>query len=314
MAHLVETMAYAGELPWHGLGVKVLPDLTPEQILKEAGLDWEVEMIPAFADIRGKKVAVGKSALVRSSDDRVLTVVSDDWHPVQNQEAFAFFEQFVAAGDMEMHTAGSLADGELVWALAKNKESFSLFGGRDQVDNYTLFTNPHRYGKSIDVRQTAIRVVCNNTLTMALANEEATKVLWSHRRQFDADKVKELMGVSRHQLDTYKEAANFLSSKRAKEENIVEYFKRLWPMNSTKEAPRKDMSKLASYAIDVLETQPGAEFGAGTWWQAFNAVTFTVDHLAGRNDNNRLNSAWYGAGRKLKVESLQLATEYAQAA
>jgi hypothetical protein len=133
MAHMVETMAWSGEVPWHGLGKKVLPDLTPEQMLYEAGLDWTVEKIPAFAEVNGKKVAVGKSALVRSSDNKILDVVGDDWCETQNAEAFGFFADFVSEGNMEMHTAGSLRGGQMVWALAKVKdESFELFG-KDRV-------------------------------------------------------------------------------------------------------------------------------------------------------------------------------------
>ena len=107
MAHELEMVngkvcfAYAGEVPWHGLGVKVPADLTPEQMLEKAGLDWEVEKIPAFAEVAGEKIDVGKSALVRTSDNRVLDVVGNDWNPLQNAEAFEFFNDFVMAGEME---------------------------------------------------------------------------------------------------------------------------------------------------------------------------------------------------------------------
>ena len=178
MAHNVETMAYAGEVPWHGLGKQVPSDLSPEQMLKAAELDWTVEKVPAFATIAGKKQNVGWSALVRSSDDRILDVVSDEWNPIQNHEAFNFFEEYCRAGDMDMHTAGSLRNGQIVWALAKVKESFELFKG-DQVDSYLLFTNPHRFGQCIDIRFTPIRVVCNNTLTLAL-DRKSTRLNSSH--------------------------------------------------------------------------------------------------------------------------------------
>ena len=98
MAHNVETMAYAGEVPWHGLGKQVPSDLSPEQMLKAAELDWTVEKVPAFATIAGKKQNVGWSALVRSSDDRILDVVSDEWNPIQNHEAFNFFEEYCQIG------------------------------------------------------------------------------------------------------------------------------------------------------------------------------------------------------------------------
>ena len=83
MAHMMETMAYAGETPWHGLGVSVPSDLSPAQMLDKAGLDWTVQKVPAFANVSGKQTSVGWSALVRSSDESILSVVSNDWNPVR---------------------------------------------------------------------------------------------------------------------------------------------------------------------------------------------------------------------------------------
>ena len=121
MAHLVETMAYAGQVPWHGLGVPVSNDLTPLQMQQKAGLDWRVDEIDCYIKTRNGEVKTGQKALVRSTDDRILTTVGENWNPVQNSEAFEFFSEYVLAGDMEMHTAGSLRDGQMVWALAKVK-------------------------------------------------------------------------------------------------------------------------------------------------------------------------------------------------
>ena len=91
MAHMVETMAYAGELPWHGLGVKVPSDLTPRQMMEKAGVDWRVNLVPTYADVNGTKVSTGQKALVRETDSKVLTNVGGNWNPVQNEEAFDFF-------------------------------------------------------------------------------------------------------------------------------------------------------------------------------------------------------------------------------
>jgi phage/plasmid-like protein (TIGR03299 family) len=307
MAHQVETMAYAGEVPWHGLGKQVLPDLSPEQMLYEAGLDWSVEKVPAFAEVNGEKVAVGKSALVRSSDSKVLDVVGDDWNPVQNAEAFGFFADFVSEGNMEMHTAGSLKGGQMVWALAKVKdESFELFGN-DRVDSYLLFSNPHMYGKSIDVRFTPIRVVCNNTLTLSLGTSSKNSVKVSHRTQFDAEQVKETMGIASSKLNQYKEMSQFIASKRFTEDSKIEYLEKLFPVLG--EAKRKQRSKGAQGVLDILDTQPGAEYGEGTFWQLFNGVTYYVDHEMGRNADNRMNAAWFGSGVKKKQDALALAVE-----
>ena len=317
MAHEIEEingvaqMAYAGDLPWHGLGVKVPADLTPIQMLDAAGLNWSVEKVPAYAKIAGKQVKVGQSALVRSSDNSILDVVSDDWNPVQNEEAFEFFNEFVAAGDMEMHTAGSLKNGTIVWGLAKVKESFELFKG-DKIDSYLLFSNFHRYGFSTDVRFTPIRVVCNNTLTLSLNSSVERMAKISHRKVFQPSNVKEMLGIATHKLAKYKEMASFLGSKKAKEEDIIEYFCRIFPVSGSNENKRKEVSKNALTAFEILDSQPGAEFAPGTWWQPFNAVTYLTDHLAGRSADTRLASAWYGSNKTLKTKALELAIEMAE--
>lgn len=319
MAHNIEfvngkaQMAYAGDVPWHGLGTKVPADLTPAQMLEAAGLNWSVEKIPAFSTIAGEQIAIGRSALVRSMDNSILDVVSDDWNPVQNEEAFEFFNDFVASGDMEMHTAGSLQDGKIVWGLAKVKESFSLFKG-DQIDSYLLFSNFHKYGYSTDVRFTPIRVVCNNTLTLSLNSQVEHMAKISHRKVFDGDNVKIMLGIAHDKLAQYKEMASFLGSKRYDAESIVEYFTRVFPVTGSSDKRKKEVSKNAELALEALHTQPGAEYAEGTWWQGFNTVTFLTDHIIGRNADNRLTSAWYGQNKNLKTKALELAVDMANAA
>jgi len=304
-------MAYVGETPWHGLGVSVPADLTPEQMLEAAGLNWEVEKIKAYAKVGGKNIDVGRSALVRKSDNKILDIVSNDWNPVQNTEAFEFFNDFIAEGDMEMHTAGSLAEGQIVWALAKVKDGFSLFGG-DEVESYLHFTNFHKYGFSTDVRFTPIRVVCNNTLTLSLNTKVERFVKISHRREFTGDNVKLMLGIAQEKLAKYKEMAAFLGTKRYTDENMVDYFKRVFPVSGGPDA-KKELSKNAKVAMSVVDTQPGADFARGTFWQLFNTVTYTADHLMGRTQDTRLTSAWYGNGRNMKTKALETAIEMANA-
>jgi phage/plasmid-like protein (TIGR03299 family) len=311
MAHLVETMAYAGEVPWHGLGVQVIDDLTPGQMLEKAGLDWTVEKIPTYVDYKGQKIPTEDSALVRSSDGKILSVVSGEWNPVQNHEAFEFFHDFIMEGNMKMHTAGSLKEGKNVWALAKVNESFEILGG-DKVDSYLLFSNPHEYGKSVDIRFTPIRVVCNNTLSMALGTSSDLVVRLNHRRVFDADMVKRTLGIAHSKMSTYKEAAEFLSSKRYTEDTLNNYLNEIFPTLS--KANNEYLSRPAEQVLSVVDTQPGADFAPGSWWNAFNAVTFTTDHLLGHTNESRLQSAWYGQNRQRKISALNKAIEYAEAA
>ena len=318
MAHQVETMAYAGELPWHGLGVPVSNDLTPVQMMEKAGVDWSVQECESFVDFNGERISTGQKALVRSTDGRVLTNVGKDWNPVQNEQAFEFFSEYVFAGDMEMHTAGSLKDGQMVWALAKVKDSFDLFGG-DQVESYLLFSNPHQYGKSIDVRFTPIRVVCNNTLSLSLSMQAERQVKVGHRVEFNPGEVKEALGIASEKLATYREMAEYLGSKRFSMDKLIEYYNTVYPRTSDKRVQDKKLSvdtlsRNAKQCLDVLETQPGAEFAEGSWWQAYNSVTFITDHVQGRNADNRMYSAWFGGNQTRKKNALETAIEFAEAA
>jgi phage/plasmid-like protein (TIGR03299 family) len=311
MSALVETMAYAGEVPWHGLGTKVPHDLAPAQMLRSAGLDWTVNKVPAFIEVDSIKVNTGTQALIRSTDNSILTMVSDNWNPVQNEEAFEFFHDFVASGDMQMHTAGSLREGKVVWGLAKVNDGFELFGG-DNVESFLLFTNPHEFGRSIDIRFTPIRVVCNNTLTLALGSKSDYQIKLSHRRAFDPDTAKTALGIAKEKLDQYKQMAEFLGSKRFKKDSLKDYFNIVFPRTTAKE--NKELSRNAALAMSVLELQPGSKYAEGSWWQPFNAVTFLVDHKLGRNPDNRLYNSWYGLTRNTKLKALETAVEFAEAA
>lgn len=304
------------EVPWHGLGFPVEGDLTPAQMMKAAKVNWSVEKVPVYCTVNKKRIYVGHEALVRTSDHKVLDVVTDDWNPVQNAEAFEFFNDFVAAGDMNMETAGALRGGSIVFALARINESFELFGGRDKIKGYMLFTNPHRYGWSTSVSFTPIRVVCMNTLNLSLGGHKKGSdkiVRVNHRKEFDADEVKTVLGISKDKLAKYKEMATFLGSVKAKNEDVVDYFKRIFPVITTKEDSKKELSKPAKLCVECLDTQPGAELGQGTWWAAYNSVTYYTDHVAGRGVDSRLTTAWYGPTRAKKIKALETAVEMAEA-
>ena len=310
---MVETMAYAGELPWHGLGVKVIDDLSPEQMMQKAGVDWSVEKQDLITS--GGSTVSNKQALVRSSDGSVLDVVGKGWNPVQNADAFNFFEEYVRAGDMQMHTAGSLNDGKMVWALAKANESFELFNG-DVTENYFLFSNPHEFGKAIDIRMTPIRVVCNNTLTLSLSTSSDAMLKVNHRKEFDVAEVKETLGIAKEKMEQYKSMAEFLGSKRYTSENIVEYFNEVFGSVAKEKVDGVTpfTSNNAKNAMEYLDTQPGANFAQGSFWNAFNTVTYMTDHVQGRSNDGRMTSSWYGRNRRVKLKALDKALEYAEAA
>ncbi len=311
MAHEVETMAFAGEVPWHGLGKRVSNDLTADQMLKEAGIDWEVEKTPLFYETEsGFELEVeDKFALIRKTDGKLMDIVGANWKPLQNREAFNLFEGFVKQGDMEMHTAGSLKGGQIVWGLAKIRDTFEIVKN-DPIEPYLLFVNPHQRGKAIEVRSTAIRVVCQNTCDFALQSHSKRRISVNHNQQWDEAYVIEMLGLAKRSFELYHEAGIALASKFYKEATVQEYFTKVFPNTGNSD----EDSKNSRIAMEVLLEQPGNDLAAGTWWQAFNAVTYMTDHTLGRSADTRLTSAWFGTNRTRKHKALDLALKYAEAA
>ena len=315
MAHMLEIvndqaqMAYVGQTPWHGLGVKLEEGVSPQEMMEAAGLDWEVKKVDLYYGKFSDKKVEGKQALIRSTDEKMLDIVGVDWNPVQNAEAFKFFDSFCKTGQMTMHTAGSLFDGKRVWALAKIASDFELFSG-DKVEGFLLFSNPHKFGQAVDIRFTPVRVVCNNTLTLSLGQTVQNAVKLNHRREFEPEGVKQVLGLASKHMDEYKDTAKFLGSKQVSDEQFKKFLAEIFG-----ESKKDDkLTRSAQLAYDALDTQPGAEFARGSWWSALNAVTYVTDHQLGRAGDTRLNSIWYGATRTKKIEAVKKAVEYAEAA
>lgn len=313
----IETTASVGSSPW-GIGEIVPSDLTPQQMMEKAGCDWRVEKVPTFAEFNGERIPTGMEALVRDSDNTILTQVGPNWEPCQNETAFEFFNEYCLEGGMQMDTAGSLKGGRMVWALAKVNESFETVTG-DKVDSYLLFSNPHEYGKSIDIRFTPIRVSCMNTLAMALKGRAITGAKLNHRRAFDAEHVKVTLGLAHEKFEQYKELSQFLASKQFSIENLIQYYNEVFPRTYQGKNPPvvteyNDLTTNAKKAFDVLETQPGAEFAEGSWWQALNSVTYLTDHVMGREADSRMTSAWFGSNQNRKQLAVSKAIEFAEVA
>lgn len=171
MAANVETMFYTREKPWHGLGTRVMEAPTSRAALILAGLDWKVEQHPVQTE-SGIELK-GFLANVRNTDQKVLGVVTDKYKVVQNEEAFAFTDSLLGEG-VTYETAGSLQEGKKVWMLAKLPQRYIISG--DEITPYLVFSNSHDGSGAIKVAMTPIRVVCNNTLNLAL---ETARRSWS---------------------------------------------------------------------------------------------------------------------------------------
>lgn len=323
MSHAVESMAYANEVPWHGLGYSVPADLTPEQMLKAAKIDWTVSKRDMFLE-GGNKVP-GFFALTRDSDSKVLSVVGSSYKETQNSEILGFFQKFVEAGNMDLETAGSLQGGRYIWALARINSDFSI-GKQDEMRNYLLLCNPHVYGYARVMKFTSVRVVCWNTLNYALGSNlrgdktDGKSFSIPHSLKFD-DKAKEAaekaLGLAKNQAKEFEEAARLLARKKATKEQVEKYFNHLLGFDPEKAKVKKDGSTREPTNLlkfrDALEKAPGQDLKSaqGTWWGAFNAVSYIVDHEMGRSRDSGLSSAWLGTSADTKVKAFKLALEEA---
>lgn len=305
MAHQVETMAYANELPWHGLGVKVNPNVSTDDMLKKAGLDWEVQPQPMYIK-KGKEFVEVKErvAMVRSSDQEVLTIASPDWVPVQNRDTLDFFKRYCKAG-ATLETAGSLRTGKIIWALANLKHDFKV-GRSDVMKSYLLFRSSHQVGAKTRVFLTDVRVVCNNTMAAAMAGEKDNQYSQSHLSEFDFEAAHSVIGLCHEMIEGRRKDYNTIKSLKMSGDDTIRF---LFPLfNKGEEATKLSLasndnwSKTMSEVMASYEKAPGAEPGTG--WGVFNAVTHWSDHVAGRSVNARLQRAWFGDRAKLKAAAL----------
>ena len=341
MAHNVETMAWANEVPWHGLGVQVDNNLTPLQMQEAAQLDWTVSKRPSYtidAPEWSEDVGIMQTPntfhIVRDSDNTVLSHCGRDYIPIQNEDVFKFFKRFTEAGHMTMETAGSLKNGGEIWGLAKISEDFEL-AGDDLIKGYLLINQPHIVGKSMTIKLTPIRVVCNNTLTMALQQGGTASFRMPHVREFGTDVIQaaeEALGLSAQAMTEFRTNSTLLSKAKAKHSDVLDYVAEIYQPQMIAEyrneqllresgkaigeqAPLiEKLNKFPSLVVDALEQSPGANLKSarGTWWGALNAVTYVEDHLReSQTEGNALHSAWFGAAANRKSKALSLALQRA---
>ena len=231
MSHEVETMAFAGETPWHGLGNPISNDLTPQEMMAAAGCDWEVAInnncYPADHPHHPSEAIENSNFIERVSDGEILGhYVAGDYKPVQNSELFNFFEEFVENGSMYLHTAGSLYGGQKVWCMASTKDAFTL-DGDDEIVNNLLFTISHTGKHSNSALNTPVRVVCANTMRLAMGRADDI-VRHNHRAVFDAEALKVALGVSSENFGELEELAKAMAKRSLEGDEEINYFQTIF--------------------------------------------------------------------------------------
>lgn len=298
MTAAVESMAYVGEVPWHGLGNKVEEGIDLDDFRRNAGLDWEVQKSPVTYL---EKVFPDKFVLNRATDNRPYAVVSGRYKPVQPKQVFEFFRDLLDQHGMKMHTAGSLNDGAKIWALATTGDS-AFIRGLDQVKAHLLLCTSYDLTLSTIAQFVSERVVCNNTLNIALGESGGGRIVIPHLRDFDADAVKEKMGIGREQWGAFTAMIEVLAKTKVSADIAREVMDKVFKLPDDPETP--DPKRLHASNVVSLFAQErfrGADLAGQTAWGLLNAMTEYVDHhKRARNQNNRVDSAWFGEGANVK--------------
>lgn len=274
----VETMFYTSNdanqrfVPWHGLGTPVQESPTSADALRLAGLDWNVLQKPVYTD--GVEIPNYK-ANVRSSDNSVLGIVTDRYQIVQNTEAFDFTDALLGEG-VRYETAGSLRNGRTIWLLAKMPTT-TILG--DAVDPYLCFTNSHDGTGAIKVCSTPVRVVCNNTLNIALAG---AKRCWSTKHMGDINskmqEAKHTLGLANKYIDGLAKEADVLANSKVSFEEINKILDELFPVSEDASDRAKNNAKKAKDEILVCYYAPDIQKFLGTKYGFVNAVADWCDH------------------------------------
>ncbi|RFU47358.1 DUF932 domain-containing protein [Paraburkholderia sp. DHOC27] len=310
--HLVQSMAYTGSAPWHGLGNHLSPRQPIEVWMKQSGMDWQIEsadvrFVAGSGNLGSIHAFPEQRVLYRSDTKAPLSVVSSRYQVVQPREILEFYRDLTEVGGFELETAGVLKDGKKLWALARTGQSVSL-KGKDTVNGYLLLATACDGTLATTATPTSIRVVCNNTLQIALGDSSgAVKI--NHRSRFDSDSVKRQLGISLSSWDGFMVRMKALAERKVSDSVAEKFFQRVltyptggpsMPMPATNDRAIKVVQSL--YAGKGLgATLPSASAAA---WGLVNSITEFVDHQRrARSEDHRRDAAWFGTGATLKQKA-----------
>lgn len=309
MGHNIDSMMYVGEKPWHGLGTKLEHVATAAEAIAAARLDWGVSKEPLY--LKDGREVPKSFATVREDNKAILGVVGDVYRPLQNKEAFSFFDAVVGSKEAIYHTAGALGDGSRVWILAKLPGHVRVVGD-DVTEKFVLLTNTHDGTSAVQVMFTPIRVVCQNTLNVGMAQgTRKQKLRHTAALGLKVLDVQEGLGIVNQRFQAFEEAAQALTKVQLDGQGWRAFCRSVGIIPADEQ---KKMSRRAQNIIDEVtrffeygkgNTLPGVK---GTAWAAFNAVTEYVDHArttrGGQSEvEARASSLLFGSGAILKQKA-----------
>lgn len=304
---------YVRQEPWHRLGTKLDSPPTSAEAIGAAKLDWRVKKVPLYAIEGGGVAAVANRFAVvpehrwGKPDCPIFGVVGKDYTPLQNADAFAFFDSIVGMKAAIYHTAGALGDGQRVWVLAKLPGEIRVVGD-DVSHKYLLLANGHDGNTAVQMKFTPVRVVCKNTLSLALDTGPTVSVHHGWNFVGRMEDAKKALGLITDRFTRLEREFKSMASVQMSKELLATYLKAVFPdppktgNDRTQRAILRDREESAR----LFETGPGNGLAdvKDTLWAAFNGVTDHVDHFRGNyKPQQRLQSVWFGRGYQIKARA-----------
>lgn len=320
MAHEFESGFFVKQGAWHRLGTVLGDAPTTADAIIAAGLDWEVIERPVSVNYATNDGMISHvtvpdyKALVRSTDSKVLSVVGSGYQPLQNKDAFSWFDPFVSSGKVKLETAGALRGGRRVWVLARIVDVVGEVVKNDPILPFLLLSNGHDGQNAIRVGLTATRVVCMNTLGMAERSMESGKEpfvkIHHHKGMKSAlELVQNSVSLATRtfeiQMDMFRRMRKTPLPMEGFRKYIVDVFK------VDESLLKTGNSRIVQNLSDIYcdSRVPGQAGIEGTVYGAFNAVTYFLDHKRGRTSETRLDSTWFGMGKTIRDRAVSLANQ-----
>lgn len=315
MSHEIDTttglpaIAYVGDEPWHSLGQKLLPGATIEEWTAAAGLNWDVARAPVEFKIGDAQASMpSRNVLYRTDTQAPLSVVSDTYRVVQPAQIMDFFREVTSKTDAQLETAGSLFSGRVIWALARMGDDLLIKD--DTIAPFLMLSTSYDMSTPTIAKLVATRVVCNNTIQLALNEAGKRQIRIPHSTEFRAEEVRAGLEISLDAFDLFKQQALKISGIPFAQSDMDRFLLNLLQPEKG-EVDGEVIRKSKGYS-SIMNLFTGAQLGAeqdaskNTAWGALNAVTQFIDHVKGRNQSSRLMDAWFSTGGKFKERALEL--------
>lgn len=304
----IETMAYFAEVPWHGLGTPLEEaDVYDwQKACEKSGLDWEVELISLVTS--DTQATVAHRGVRRKSDGRILGVVGPRYHPLQNKDAFAWFQPFLEAKEAALNTAGSLCEGSRIWVLAKLNRDPLVIAAGDEIGKFILLSHSHDGSLAVRVGFTPIRVVCANTLALAHRADASKLIRVKHSASIHENlaNIREVMNVANAEFEATAEQYKLLARKSINQTDLRAYVKRVLKVEGK---PSTRMQNTINEIIGLCESGKGNALPSirNTLWSSYNGVTEWLGYQRGNSESIRLNSLWFGDSANINKHALETA-------